>query len=66
MWHEWTSHLAHLGPNGGMGEGEKKERKEKGREKESLRERDFTFSLCFPVIGPTVSGGARGKVYPCS
>ena len=19
-WHEWTSHLAHLGPNGGMGE----------------------------------------------
>ena len=36
----------------------------RGRKRESFRERDSTFSLNFPTIGPTVSGGARGKVHP--
>ena len=44
------------------GEREKKERGEK--RKESCRERDTGFSLNFPVIGPTVLGGARGIVHP--
>ena len=50
--------MAHLGPTGGMGEGKKKKRKGE------LRERSSTISLDFPVIGPGVSGGARGKVHP--
>ena len=53
---------------GGMGEEErerKKKRKRKKREEES-RERGSTSSLDFPVIGPSVSIGARGKVLPCS
>ena len=36
----------------------------RGRKRESFRERDSTFSLNFPTIGPTVSGGARGRVHP--
>ena len=32
--------------------------------KERVVERDSTFSLSFSVIGPTVSGGARGRVHP--
>ena len=40
----------------------KKERKE--RERKSCRERDSTFSLSFPTIGPTVSIGVREKVHP--
>ena len=36
----------------------------RGRKKESFRERDSTFSLNFHAIGPTVSGGARGRVHP--
>ena len=42
--------------------GEKK--KKKGRKRESFRDRDSTFSLNFPTIGPTVSSGARGRVQP--
>ena len=38
--------------------------KERGRKRESFRERDSTFSLNFPTIGPTVSGRARGRVQP--
>ena len=55
--------MNHLGPTGGMGrEGEKgRGRRERKRE---LRERSSTFSLSFPAIGPTVSGGARGKAHP--
>ena len=34
------------------------------RKRESFREKDSTFSLNFPTIGPTVSGRARGKVHP--
>ena len=36
----------------------------RGRKRESFRERDSTFSLNFPTIGPTVSSGARGRVQP--
>ena len=36
----------------------------RGRKRESFRERDSTFSLNFPTIGPTVSGRARGRVHP--
>ena len=36
----------------------------RGRKRESFREKDSTFSLNFPTIGPTVSGGARGRVHP--
>ena len=36
----------------------------RGRKRESFRERDSTFSLNFPTIGPKVSGGARGRVHP--
>ena len=43
---------------------ERKGRKERGRKRESFRERDSTFSLNFPTIGPAVSGGARGRVHP--
>ena len=38
--------------------------KKRGRKRESFRERDSTFSLNFPTIGPTVSGGARGRIHP--
>ena len=47
-------------PKNSVGRG--KERKEKGREEES-RERGSTFSLDFPMIGPSVSGEARGKSF---
>ena len=39
-----------------------KSRKERGRKRESFRERDSTFSLNFPTIEPAVSGRARGRV----
>ena len=39
-----------------VGEGKKK--------RGSFREKDSTFSLNFPTIGPTVSGRARGRVHP--
>ena len=45
------------------GDGRKeKSRKERGIKIESFRERDSTFSLNFPTIGPTVSNGERGRV----
>ena len=36
----------------------------RGRKIESFRERDSTFSLKFPTIGPTVSSGTRGRLHP--
>ena len=44
--------------------GNKNRKKEKGIKRESFRERDSTFSLNFPTIGPAVSSGARGRVQP--
>ena len=46
--------------------GKEKNRKERGIKRESFRERerDSTFSLNFPMIGPAVSGGARGRIQP--
>ena len=41
----------------------REENKEKGERRRS-RERSSTFSLDFPMIGPLVSGEARGKVLP--
>ena len=45
---------------------EKREREqtERDREREGFRERSSTFSLSFPVIGPSASGEARSKVAP--
>ena len=40
------------------------EKKERGKEGENFRERKSTFSLDFPVIGPSNSGETRGKVDP--
>ena len=40
----------------------KKEKERKAKEKESCRERDS--SLIFPMVGPTVLDGARGRVHP--
>ena len=42
----------------------KKEKERKGRERESCRERDSTFSLSFPAIRLMVSGEARRRVHP--
>ena len=39
-------------------------KKKKEGKRESCRERDSTFSLNFPTIGPTVSDGARGRFHP--
>ena len=44
-----------------------REGEEKGKpdlKRESFRERDSTFSLNFPAIGPAVSSRARGRVHP--
>ena len=57
------SHLTHFGQTSWERE-EREEEKEKKRERESFRKRISTLSLNFPTIGPVVSGGARGKVYP--
>ena len=46
------------GKNDPVGKGKR------GRKRESFRERNSTFSLNFPTIGPAVSGGARGRVHP--
>ena len=43
---------------------EKGKRKERGKEGESSRERESTFSLNFPMTGPSNPGEARGKVDP--
>ena len=65
MWHEKTILLTQLDPIVWMGEKrEKRERKEKGKRKEEFRERDSTFSLNFPVIGPSILVGARREVAP--
>ena len=47
-----------------MGGKKEKGQKKREEEKESLRERDSTFSLNFLAIGPAVSSGARGRVHP--
>ena len=41
-----------------------KSRKERGRKRESFRDKDSTFSLNFQTIEPAVLGGARGRVQP--
>ena len=61
--------LTHLRPNSGMGGGggkgeEEIENKKGDLKKESLREKDSTFSLNFSEIGTVVSSGARGRVQP--
>ena len=38
--------------------------KKRGRKREGFRERDSTFSLNFPTIGPAVSDEAREKDQP--
>ena len=40
------------------------ENKERGKEGESFREREFTFSLNFPMIGLSNLDKTRGKVDP--
>ena len=46
--------------------GERVKEREKGKTnlRGRVRERGSTFSLHFPTIGPSVSGKARGKVFP--
>ena len=44
--------------------GEKTEKRERKRRRVLERERESTFSLDFPTIGPSNSGEARGKVDP--
>ena len=48
----------------GLGGKEEREREqtERDREREGFRERGSTFSLSFPVIGPSASSEARSKV----
>ena len=46
-----------------MGWEKRKEQKRKRKTKRVL-ERDSTFSLNFPTIGPVVRGGAGGRVHP--
>ena len=46
------------------GKKEKSKNKEEEKERVLERERDSTLSLNFPMIGPTVSGGVRGRVQP--
>ena len=68
MWHERTSSLDPiLTKLVGRREGERGRTGTKRGEKEeekSFRERSSHFSLDFPVIGPVVSDGARGKELP--
>ena len=47
-----------------VGEGRKKKEEKKRKGKREFRGRDTTFSLNFPVIGPAVFGGARGRAHP--
>ena len=62
MWHERTILLTQ--PNW-MGEKRGKIEREKKEEKKKRNlERESTFSLNFPVIGPSNSGETRGKVDP--
>ena len=58
------THLDQIGGEKRMREGEESKPR-KGREKRrDFRVRSPHFSLSFPAIGPTVSGGARGRVHP--
>ena len=43
---------------------ERKTKRERERKERDFRERSFTFSLGFPMIGASVSGEARSKVAP--
>ena len=47
-----------------VGEGRKKKEGKIRKGKREFKERDITFSLNFPTIGPAILGGARGKVLP--
>ena len=60
---ERTSHLTPSSPNRFRRE-KKRERERKREEEEDFRERESTFSLDFPVTGPSNSGETRGKVDP--
>ena len=69
MWQEKHSPTWPILDQNGGGKKKKKKKKKKGgekkrRERESCREKSSTFSLSFPAIGQTISGGARGKVHP--
>ena len=57
-WHERTCSLDPIGLR------RRKKRKERGKEGESFRERESTFSLDFPTIDPLNPGETRGKVDP--
>ena len=59
MWHERTSPLDPSSPNRFW----EKEKREK-RKESFCRERVSTFSLNFPVIGPSNPGEPRDKVDP--
>ena len=58
---EMTSHLTLIFSQS-RGEEEREMEGEKGEE--GVRERNSTFSLDFPAIGPSNPGEARGKVDP--
>ena len=58
MWPDEVSHLTWTKKFDGEGK-----IKGEGKEEES-REKDSTFSLDFPTIGPSVYGEVRGKVLP--
>ena len=51
-------------PGLGGKEEREKEQTERERERVGFRERDSTFSLKFPAIGPASSDQARSKVLP--
>ena len=60
MWHERTSPLDPSSPNRFW----EKEKEREQRKESFCRERVSTFSLNFPVIGPSNPGEPRGKVAP--
>ena len=61
---EMTSHLTTIFSQPVWGEGKERETDEGGRERRDFRVRRSHFSLDFPVIGPVVFDGARGKELP--
>ena len=50
--------------NQSVGRGRVNREEGRGKEGESFRERESTFSLDFPTIGPSNPGEERGKVDP--
>ena len=51
-------------PSLGGKEEKEREQTERDRKREGFREKDSTFSLSFPTIGPASSDEARSKVAP--